>query len=574
MNGYLGATSAGGKSAHRFEGRDTVAVLVFVARTSMCGSASAGEQGTREFGGVMPRYIFQWSTVPDAIVDSLGESLGLHTDDVRAELARRYGARPKEEFVGDTWPTLRDMWLAKDPTARTRVVEQLRDHKLGDESVDLEAEGGEDLYLRSIRNTSTLRKVVVEQFWLLGSPRPQGEPAPETAVFAESSAKAGINDAGAAADGGGVEFPLQAIVPPRPWAEFREGIRIGDEDCGPAILDGLERDLMMDDEWMHRQGRRLEWWGGPVPVRVEVAEPISCFGDPTVKVTVSVDILCNVEASDDRVLDWIAVRNMKCSVGSLAWLPGQRRVVAFLTHYAHGGSASIDRLLPGFLVLVYTEALALVDQGGLSSILGGKATPTPHPISGMRADYDEMISTTQSVIVPRGAEANAWIGEELAALPQSLNSAGMFSLGDESGVTVEFPFTSSLPSLVAAELGREPVGRTAMAQMLAVAHPEYGQGLLTLLQIPPGTTEGSATKIANDLNLAELNDSTGFPAWGAWTVRGGDDPVLTHARFMPNAYARPGLATTAMNYDYLRSQWAQEFIVPADIVEAVRAGHR
>jgi len=66
----------------------------------------------------------------------------------------------------------------------------------------------------------------------------------------------------------------------------------------------------------------------------------------------------------------------------------------------------------------------------------------------------------------------------------------------------------------------------------------------------------------------------GFPSWGAWTVRGGDDPAVTHARFMPNAYARPDLATTAMHYDYLRSQWAQEKLVPADIVEAVRAGRR
>ncbi|NQW73817.1 MAG: hypothetical protein HQ453_13910 [Actinobacteria bacterium] len=80
--------------------------------------------------------------------------------------------------------------------------------------------------------------------------------------------------------------------------------------------------------------------------------------------------------------------------------------------------------------------------------------------------------------------------------------------------------------------------------------------------------------MANDLNVAELNDGVGFPSWGAWTVRGGDDPAVTHARFMPNAYARPGLATTAMHYDYLRSQWAQEQLVPADIVEAVRAGRR
>ena len=113
-----------------------------------------------------------------------------------------------------------------------------------------------------------------------------------------------------------------------------------------------------------------------------------------------------------------------------------------------------------------------------------------------------------------------------------------------------------------------------MAQMLSVALPEYGQGLLSLLQLPAGRPDKNAGEVANDLNLTELNDGIGFPSWGAWTVRGGDDPAVTHARFMPNAYARPGLATTAMHYDYLRSQWAQEQLVPADIVEAVRAGRR
>ena len=87
-------------------------------------------------------------------------------------------------------------------------------------------------------------------------------------------------------------------------------------------------------------------------------------------------------------------------------------------------------------------------------------------------------------------------------------------------------------------------------------------------------TGKDAGEVANDLNLAELDDSVGFPSWGAWTVRSGDDPAVTHARFMPNAYARPGLATTAIHYDYLQSQWAQEQLAPTDIVEAVRSGRR
>ena len=105
-------------------------------------------------------------------------------------------------------------------------------------------------------------------------------------------------------------------------------------------------------------------------------------------------------------------------------------------------------------------------------------------------------------IIPRGAEANAWIGAELAALPDAMGALGMLSLSDESAVTVNFPFTSSLPAVVAVGIGREPAGATAMAQMLAVAHPEYGQGLLSLLQMPAGMTGKDAGEVANDLNLA------------------------------------------------------------------------
>ena len=71
----------------------------------------------------MPRHTFQWEVVPNGIVESVGADLGLRAGDVRAELARRYGARPKEQFVGDTWTTLREAWLAHDAGSRARVVE-------------------------------------------------------------------------------------------------------------------------------------------------------------------------------------------------------------------------------------------------------------------------------------------------------------------------------------------------------------------------------------------------------------------------------------------------------------------
>ena len=84
----------------------------------------------------MPRYRFRWEIVPGWLTRRLARDLGLEGDPIAA-LRRRYGARPGEDFVRQTWPVLREVWLARDATMRRWVVEELYDAGLGDQSLPL-----------------------------------------------------------------------------------------------------------------------------------------------------------------------------------------------------------------------------------------------------------------------------------------------------------------------------------------------------------------------------------------------------------------------------------------------------
>src|SRR4051794_11830675 len=114
----------------------------------------------------MPRYRFRWELVPDDLRRSLAEHIGLPGEPEQG-LRRRYGARPGVGFVKDHWPVLRDQWLSHDASARKRVVDELRQLRLG--QWEILPDTDEYAYLGSCRNTVSLQAVVLTAFHDLGS---------------------------------------------------------------------------------------------------------------------------------------------------------------------------------------------------------------------------------------------------------------------------------------------------------------------------------------------------------------------------------------------------------------------
>lgn len=123
----------------------------------------------------MGRYRFAWDNLPSKLLESLQSELKLDGDPVGA-LRKAYGARPKLDFVHDSWPTLRDSWLAQDAEARAAVVDALRRERLGNRDIPTRSKAGQLEYLRSCRNSGTLRDVVLP--WLIKAGERTVEPAP------------------------------------------------------------------------------------------------------------------------------------------------------------------------------------------------------------------------------------------------------------------------------------------------------------------------------------------------------------------------------------------------------------
>jgi len=79
------------------------------------------------------------------------------------ELRRSYGARPRENFVGDTWPVLLSSWLSTDSASRKAIATSLRERGVGSTDVADDVQ-----YLGTCRNTIGLRRVVLPVFIAMG----------------------------------------------------------------------------------------------------------------------------------------------------------------------------------------------------------------------------------------------------------------------------------------------------------------------------------------------------------------------------------------------------------------------
>ncbi len=116
----------------------------------------------------MPKYRFKWANLPGTLLKALCRDLDLQVDQSgpAAALAATYGARPREEFVRDAWPTLRESWLSRDRESRGWVVEQLRQARRepelgGSRNVQMEL-------LRRLNNSKNLRGIVLDEFIVIG----------------------------------------------------------------------------------------------------------------------------------------------------------------------------------------------------------------------------------------------------------------------------------------------------------------------------------------------------------------------------------------------------------------------
>ncbi|WP_241178605.1 helicase-related protein [Mycobacterium sp. P7213] len=120
----------------------------------------------------MPRYRFRWSNLPRQVLSALSQALiaDAYAYDPAEALQDVYGARPKDDFVCEAWPTLRETWLKDDNSSRDWIVTMLRQTRHEDGTLTKRRDQLE--YLRELRNAKNLRAIVLTAFIAAGEVAP------------------------------------------------------------------------------------------------------------------------------------------------------------------------------------------------------------------------------------------------------------------------------------------------------------------------------------------------------------------------------------------------------------------
>lgn len=168
----------------------------------------------------MPRYRFAWGNFPPALLKKLATTLKVEGPPADG-LRRKFGARPKADFVQKAWPVLLADWLPSDGPSRNLVVERLRSAGLGDTSMPTRGKQSQLDYLSTCRNSPTLREAVLRVFLRAGEPTTIAAPAarrinstPESPPQSPPSTDAGGGSTAPAPAGAPSDFPswVEAVL--------------------------------------------------------------------------------------------------------------------------------------------------------------------------------------------------------------------------------------------------------------------------------------------------------------------------------------------------------------------------
>lgn len=163
----------------------------------------------------------KWSRIPAAVLFAIADEWGLEIDDVPAMLVGRFGTTPSLRFVRDTWPILRDRWLAGDSEVLHRVADELRVFGVGkyhEPMADLD-------YLYTCSNARRLRDIVLSEILASRPDQLDSERAHASNPAADPASAAGVAVATTPPNGGddigGLPAQAPATAPvKRPTPDF------------------------------------------------------------------------------------------------------------------------------------------------------------------------------------------------------------------------------------------------------------------------------------------------------------------------------------------------------------------
>nr|MBA2274535.1 hypothetical protein [Actinomycetota bacterium] len=169
----------------------------------------------------------------------------------------------------------------------------------------------------------------------------------------------------------------------------------------------------------------------------------------------------------------------------------------------------------------------------LAKMFDARPASSSHPASGLRPKRDDSLTILGKVIAPAGKALSSWRGQEFEdglGLLQA-NPHVILATGDQGELTAEFPFLGrSVPMTVLAP--GQALETSLLQALTGQPHPELGQGLLLILQLPISLDASEAQEQSVRLNQLELRSFTRTHFCGSWCAQGN---TLAFVAFYPNA---------------------------------------
>lgn len=323
-------------------------------------------------------------------------------------------------------------------------------------------------------------------------------------------------------------------------------------DVGLRLLDSLYEQMMIDAEWAVRRERGFTWWAYRLAQHVEVGPPVWSEDRYICSVRIWTEVVRDVDPETDPAAVLGEV-NRLAHLSALVWDPEEATIAECCTAVVHDEIFGwLSKVLATAAVLQNTAAHSRAHA--LARATGGVPAASNHPSTGERPAMDDVLNVPEQLVASEGTKPSQFVGQHFARVEDFLRQHRFVGSVEADGLTCEVPFAGQLPSAAVSE---DAQLQTSLVQMFTDApHPEAGNGLLCLLQLPLNADPKSIRELANRLNLMESRGDTGTLLLGAWCPDPSAATTLAFCSFVPNLIAKWILVENLVSYLSSHSRFA------------------
>jgi hypothetical protein len=321
-------------------------------------------------------------------------------------------------------------------------------------------------------------------------------------------------------------------------------------DPGLQLVSALQSRLQVEPEWCVPLDRGFQWWPGQLSQRIWADRLTQVGSNQFSRLHIESDFLRNAEASD-RILMFTSHGNRITTVSAVVFHSGEKRIRLHASLCVSKDNVETILELAGILAPLQA-ADASAKSLGFTETMSLDPDITAHPARGIRNSGHMCLLTLQEL---RGLNQESSSASEIDFTPlEDLDPRPwVMKFAGKGGLTAEFPFTSSTPTILAAASG-QGLG-TAMLQLNTdFKHPQLGDGVLIRLTLPLNASPG----LANVLNLLEARDGAdNADQLGGWC----DDqngPVFV--TFIPTCLLKQDWVVNSIYDNAIRTKWAKALL--------------